>query len=53
VLVSTEVKKFSQHRVLYAEIRDSIGVTCKRSTKSLEQTSIRKVYEQRYPLVSF
>ena len=36
-----------------AEIRDSIVVTCKRSTKSLEHTSIRKVYEQRNPLVSF
>ena len=42
--VSTEVKKCSQHGVLYVENRNRIGVTYIGVYKSLEQTSISKVY---------
>ena len=41
--VSTENRKPRQNRILYAESRNKIGVSYMWSTKSLEQTSIRKV----------
>jgi len=42
--ISTEGRKFRQNRVLYAENRNRIGVTYIGVQKSLEQTSIRKIY---------